>query len=210
MRYAPTTSQTNRFSEPAQVDHGKPSARAACSASNAVCTSHPTRTPHVARRPARPGCRASPKYATAASLYASNAGQKSSSANCDRLPLDVALLHGELGQLRELPLQALQLQRDDEHVREQDHENHEVHGCDVLLFRAHCSASRRSRSRSSSRFPASSRWYSVAASVSRARTATQNVANCDAAMFGPPLSNATGWMNRSDNRIASTLMGTST
>src|SRR5437667_431378 len=29
MRYAPTTSQTNRFSEPAQVDHGKPSDRAA-------------------------------------------------------------------------------------------------------------------------------------------------------------------------------------
>ena len=55
IRYAPTTSQTKRLSDPAHVSHGKPSARAACAISSAVCTSQPTRTPHVATRPIEPG-----------------------------------------------------------------------------------------------------------------------------------------------------------
>ena len=68
IRYAPTTNQTKRLSEPAQVDQGKPSARAACAPSKAVWTSQPTRTPQVASRPASPGWRTSFRYATAASL----------------------------------------------------------------------------------------------------------------------------------------------
>src|SRR5437764_1239548 len=80
IRYAPTTSQMKRLSEPAQSPHGKPSARAACTTSSAVWTSQPIRTPQVASRPERPGLRASPTYATAASPYASRAGQNRSPA----------------------------------------------------------------------------------------------------------------------------------
>src|ERR671927_538646 len=97
------TSQTNRLSEPAQLDHGKPSARAACTARSAVCTSHPIRTPQVASRPASPGRRASPKYATAASPYASSAGQKRSSATRAH-PLD---------ELAQRGLEACELRPDD-------------------------------------------------------------------------------------------------
>src|SRR5439155_388667 len=61
IRYAPTTSQTKRLSEPAQVPHGKPSSRAACTPSRAVCASQPRRTPQVAARPAAPGRRAAPR-----------------------------------------------------------------------------------------------------------------------------------------------------
>ena len=52
-RYAVTTSQTNRSSEPAQVSHGKPSLRSACTPSSAVWRSQPSRTPQVANRPAK-------------------------------------------------------------------------------------------------------------------------------------------------------------
>ena len=61
IRYAPITSQTNRLSDPAQLAHGKPSARAAWTARSAVWTSQPMRTPHVASRPEMPGLRTSPK-----------------------------------------------------------------------------------------------------------------------------------------------------
>jgi hypothetical protein len=67
IRYAVTTSQTKRLSEPAHVDHGKPSARVACAISRVVWSSQPMRIPHVASRPGRPGARVSWKYATAAS-----------------------------------------------------------------------------------------------------------------------------------------------
>src|SRR3954453_12670422 len=210
IRYAPTTSQTKRLSEAAHVDHGNPSARAACTASSAVGRSQPMRTPHVAKRPARPGRRASPKYATAASPYASSAGQNKSSANCHRLPLGlVAVAQRELRELREFALEPLQLQSDDEDVGEQHDEHDEVRSCDVLLLGRHCNASRSSRRRMSSRFPASSTWYRVAATANMAATATQNVKTCEAAMFGPFSSNATGWMKRSDNRIARMLTGMS-
>src|SRR5919205_1635173 len=146
------TSQTNRLSEPAQLDHGKPSARAACTARSAVCTSHPIRTPQVASRPASPGRRASPKYATAASPYASSAGQKRSSANGDHFPVTVTALR-QLDELGELAFEPLQLQRNDQHVREQDDEDDEVRGRDVLLLGAHCNASRNSRRCISRRLP---------------------------------------------------------
>src|SRR5919204_1043493 len=140
IRYAPTTSQTKRLSEPAHVVHGNPSARAACTASSAVCTSQPMRTPHVANRPARPGLLASLKYASAASPYASNAGQNKSSANRNRLPcLALARLTRarQLGQLRNFTLEPRQLRRDDQHVREHDHEDDEVRSGDVLLRGRH-------------------------------------------------------------------------
>src|SRR5438270_3290672 len=135
IRYAPTTSQTKRFSEPAHVDHGNPSARAACTASRAVCTSQPIRTPHVASRPARPGWRASPKYASAASPYARSAGQNSSPAQRHRLLLRLLHTPGarELRQLGHLALESHELRRDDQDIREDDHEDDEVRGGDGLL-----------------------------------------------------------------------------
>ena len=42
IRYAPTTSQTKRLSAPAQVPHGKPSARKACTTSSPVWASQPS------------------------------------------------------------------------------------------------------------------------------------------------------------------------
>src|SRR4029453_3059508 len=66
IRYAPTTSQTKRFREPAHVPHGKPSAREAWTTRSAVWASHPILTPHVARRPSLPGFRTFPAWAPAA------------------------------------------------------------------------------------------------------------------------------------------------
>src|SRR6478672_1340635 len=135
MRYAVTTSQTKRLSEPAHVDHGNPFARAAWATSSAVCASQPIRTPHVASRPGNPGARASPKYANTASPYASNAGQKSSSATSLH-PLD------ELGQRA---LEPRDLRRHDHHVHEDDDEHDEISGGDVLLLGRHPISSRSSR-----------------------------------------------------------------
>src|SRR5919202_157800 len=106
-----SASNTKRLSEPAQLDHGNPSARAAWNASSAVWTSQPIRTPQIPSRPPLPGRRASPKYATAASPYASSAGQNSSSANRGRLPLlhAVAPPPRQLRQLRQLALEPADL-----------------------------------------------------------------------------------------------------
>src|SRR5881392_2507058 len=101
IRYVPTTSQTKRLSDPAQEDHGKPSARAACTASSAVCASQPIRTPHVASREKRGDA-----YATAASPYATSAGQKK---------ISTIVLPQSLDDLRDLTLQALELRGDDQH-----------------------------------------------------------------------------------------------
>src|SRR5438045_1166198 len=131
IRYAPTTSQMKRLSEPAQSPHGKPSARAACTTSSAVWTSQPIRTPQVASRPERPGLRASPTYATAASPYASRAGQNRSSA-IDPPPR-------QLDELAELAFEPLHLRRDDQHVPEHDDEHDQVRRGHVLLRGAHAS-----------------------------------------------------------------------
>src|SRR5580765_2230046 len=184
MRYAVTTSQTKRFSEPAHVDQGNPFARDACAMSSAVCASQPMRTPHVASRPGRPGARASRKYANAASPYASSAGQKSSSAT-GLHPLD---------ELRKRALEPRDLRRQDHHVGEKHDEHDQVGGCDVLLLCGHPISSRSSRRCASMRFPASSRWYSAAKSDSIAARLTQNVRNCEPDICGPCRSNATGWM----------------
>src|SRR5581483_204117 len=124
-----TTSQTNRFSDPAHVAQGNPSARAAWTTSSAVCSSQPTLTPQVARRPAAPGRRASPAYASAASPYATSAGQKRSSTT--------GTPPRKLGQLTDLPLQPGQLQRHDHDVENHEREDDEVCGRDVLFFVAH-------------------------------------------------------------------------
>src|SRR3954452_12419566 len=184
IRYAVTTNQTKRFSDPAHVDHGKPSARAAWAISSAVCSSQPTRMPHVASRPGVPGARVSRKYAKAASPYANNTGQKRSSATRPR----------PLHQLGDGPLEPRQLRRDDQEVREQDDEHDEVRGRHVLLLGAHPSSSRSSRRLASRRFPASASRYSAEKSDSMAARQTQNVRNCDADICGPCLLNATGWM----------------
>src|SRR5262245_51828287 len=116
-------------------------------------------------------------YATAASPYASNAGQKRSSANCDCLVLGLALRASsrELGQLRHLAFEPSELRRDDQDVRENDDEDDEVRSCDVLLRARHdASTSRSSFRRWSRRLPTSSTWYSVAASASRAAHDMQN------------------------------------
>src|SRR5262249_19393249 len=128
IRYAVTTSQTKRLSDPAQVDHGKPSARVACTTRSAVCASQPIRTPQVASRPGNPGRRAPPRSATAASPYASSAGQNRSSANRDGLPLRLRFPSPpcEFGQLGELPLEPRELRRDDHDVDEHHEEHDEV------------------------------------------------------------------------------------
>src|SRR5690348_4810883 len=166
IRYAPTTSQTKRLSDPAHVSHGKPSARAACVTSSADCTSHPMRTPQVASLPIEPGCRASPTYANAASPYARNAGQKRSSATL--------LLPREARQIRELLLEPRDLERDDQQVEEQRPEQHEVRAGHVLLGVRHASSSRSSRRLASARLPASSTRYRVPASASIPPRQTRN------------------------------------
>src|SRR3954453_3732421 len=135
IRYAVTTNQTKRFSEPAHVDHGNPSARAACAISNAVCNSQPTRMPHVASRPGVPGARVSRKYANAASPYANNTGQNKSSATRPR----------PLNQLGDGALEPRQLRRDDQQVREEDDEHHEVRRRHVFLLGAHASLTKATR-----------------------------------------------------------------
>src|SRR5213076_1223224 len=104
IRYVPTTSQMKRLSEPAHDDHGKPSARAAWTASSAVCANHPRRTPHVPSRAKRGDA-----YATIASPYATSAGQNSASTTVVPQPFE---------DLCDLALKALELRRDDQHVRE--------------------------------------------------------------------------------------------
>src|SRR5581483_78513 len=95
--------------------------------------------------------------ANAASPYATRTGQKRSSANADLLPLvRAAPLDRELGDLAELALEPDQLERDDEHVGEDEREDDEVRGGGVLLRRAHASSSRSSRRRASRRLPTSS------------------------------------------------------
>src|SRR3954470_21765681 len=156
IRYTPTTSQTKRLSDPAQLAHGKPSSRVAWNASSAVWINQPMRTPQVAARPAAPGRRASPKYANAASPYASSTGQNSSSATT----LDLV----------DLATEARELGSHDREPREHHCEHDDVRRRRVLLARAHratgsatcrgCagsrSARRSSRSRASRRLPSSS------------------------------------------------------
>src|SRR6266487_2974502 len=95
-----------------------------------------------------------------------------SSANRDlfsALQLGFPSLPNPAGQLVELPLEPSQLERDDQHVDEDDQENDPIGSGNVLLGSGHrerhASSSRSSRRRESIRFPASSTWNSVAASV---------------------------------------------
>src|SRR5262249_38272916 len=141
------------------------------------------RTPHVAARVCR-----GDEYASAASPYPRSAGQKSASTMLGRP------LAEPLHDLGHVPLEALHLHRDDEHPREEHHEDDEVGGRDVLLARRHARSSRSSRRWAVRRFPASSRLYSVANRESIAASETQNARNCVCVICGPCDVNTTGWM----------------
>src|SRR5918912_3709603 len=115
-----------------------------------------------------------------------------SSANRHPLPLlrlRLLPLARPSGQLVELPLEPPELEPDDQHVEEDDEKDGAVGGRDVLLRcrdrEDHASSSLSSRSRASTRLPASSTWKSVAASVSIAASATQKVRNIEPAICGP-------------------------
>src|SRR5215813_9472224 len=118
------------------------------------------------------------------------------------------------GELVELTLEPPQLEPDDQHVDEHDEEDHAVRGGDVLLGRGdrerHASSSRSSRSRASIRFPATSIWKNVAASVSIAASETQNVRNIDPAICGPCNVNTTGWISWFASLSARKLIGIKT
>src|ERR1700675_702942 len=89
-------------------------------------------------------------------------------------------------QLVQLALEPAELQRDDQHVDEHDEEDDAVRRRHVLLScrhgERHASSSRNSRRRESIRFPASSTWKRVAASVSIAAKETQKVRNMEPAI----------------------------
>ena len=72
-------------------------------------------------------------------------------------------------------INALQLERIEDDVQEDDSEHHQVGRRRVFLRGCHCSASRRSRNRPSRRFPASSLLYRVAASASIPARQTRKV-----------------------------------
>src|SRR3954453_16847233 len=157
------------------------------------------RTPHVAARVVR-----GELYASAASPYARNAGQKSASTTLSR----------PLHELGKLPVQPLQLRRDDPDPREHGDEHDEVGGGHVLPLGGnafHVSSSRSSRRCASMRLPASSTLYSVAKSKSIAANETRNDSHCAPVMLlGACESKTTGWMNRCDRRIARNETGIST
>src|SRR5262249_6215227 len=114
---------------------------------------------------------------------------------------------GQLGELRDLALEARQLRADDQDVDQHGEEDHEVGRGDVFLLGRHESASRSSRRRMSSRVPESSTRQSAPASEISAARATMNVANCEVAICGPLSVNVVGWMNCSESRIARKLIG---
>src|SRR5213082_2373508 len=124
------------------------------------------------------------------------------------LRLGLAPLANPAGQLVKLALEPPKLERDDQHVDEHDDP---IRSRNVLLRRGHgehhASSSRSSRRRESSRFPASSTWKRVAASVSIAASETQKVRNIEPVICGPWSVKTTGWMSWFANRIARKLIG---
>src|SRR6266550_5171900 len=127
------------------------------------------------------------------------------------LRLGLAPLADPAGQLVKLPLEPPELERDDQHVDEHDEKDDPIRSGNVLLRRGHgehhASSSRSSRRRESSRFPASSTWKSVAASVSIAASETQKVRNIEPDICGPCSVKTTGWISWFANRIARKLIG---
>src|SRR5581483_1826816 len=137
-----------------------------------------------------------------------SAGQKSASTTFAR-PID---------EISELPLQPLQLRRDDRDPCEHSHEHDEVRRSHVLPLRrrrldrgqGHVKSSRSSRRCESMRFPASSTPYSVAKRHSIAAHATQNVRNCECAICGPCEVKTVGCTRLCESLIARNDTGTST
>src|SRR3954462_7149844 len=126
-------------------------------------------------------------------------------------PLCFAPLPNASGQLVQLTLEPPQLEGDDQHVDEHHQEDDSISSCNALLGCGHtedqASSSRSSRRRESIRFPASSTWKRVAASVSIAASETQKVRNIDAAICGPCSVKTTGWISWFANLIARKLIG---
>src|SRR5436190_12140934 len=127
------------------------------------------------------------------------------------LPLGLTPVANLSGQLVQLALEPPKLEGDDQHVDEHDEEDDSIGSCNVLLggghTEDHASSSRNSRRRESIRFPASSTWKSVAASVSIAASETQKVRNIDPAICGPCSVKTTGWISWFANLIARKLIG---
>ena len=82
-------------------------------------------------------------------------------------------------------------------------EHDQVRGRDVLLAGAHARSSRSSRRRASSRLPASSTRYIVAASSSSPAHETQKVKNIEPDICGPWRVKTVGWMKSFASRIDS-------
>src|SRR5919201_4687088 len=137
-----------------------------------------------------------------------SASQNSSSANRRRLRVSLGATSAcQLRQLLDLALEPGELQRDDQDVGEHRREHDQVRRGHVLLGRGHASSSRSSRRRESSRFPASSTWYSVAASKRIAAHETQKVANIRPDICGPCDVNTVGWMKSFASRMARKMTG---
>src|SRR5216110_2128713 len=122
--------------------------------------------------------------------------------------LGLAPLANPAGQLVKLALEPPKLERDDQHVDEHDEEDDPIRSRNVLLRHGHGEHhARSSRRRESSRFPASSTWKRVAASISIAASETQKVKNIEPDICGPCSVKTTGWMSWFANRIARKLIG---
>src|SRR5207248_5012747 len=128
--------------------------------------------------------------------------------------LGLAPLANPAGQLVKLALEPPELERDDQHVDEHDEEDDPIRSGNVLLRRGHgehhASNSRSSRRRESSRFPASSTWKRVAASVSIAASETQKAKNIEPDICGPCSVKTTGGTGRFANRLGRTPIGSRT
>src|SRR4029078_1491934 len=115
------------------------------------------------------------------------------------LPLAPAPLANLSGQLVQLALETPELEGDDQYVDEHDEKDDSIGSCNALLGSRHtgdhASSSRSSRRRESIRFPASSTWKSVAASVSIAASETQKVRNIEPAICGPRSVKTHGWIS---------------
>src|SRR4029078_11581218 len=127
------------------------------------------------------------------------------------LPLGLAPLANLSGQLVQLALEPPELEGDDQYVDEHDEKDDSIGSCSGILrsrhTEDHASSPRSSRRRESIRFPASSTWKSVAASVSIAASETQKVRNIEPAICGPWSLKTTGWISWFASLIARKLIG---
>src|SRR6185295_6217853 len=101
----------------------------------AVCASQPSRTPQIASRPPSIGVCTPPAYASAASLYASRAGQTRNSAMVGSALDGGIACEGD--QLGGLTLEAYELRGDEDDPDEHGEQDDGIRRGDVFLARAH-------------------------------------------------------------------------